>query len=81
MGTRFQLNRTRWTSLSAHADKWSPIFLLPEKYFFEGEKMLGDFGEDENNPNYHRYKAHFTYKVPHMLSAMVLLCNTSLSPL
>jgi hypothetical protein len=32
-----------------------------KKYFLRGEKMSGFFSEDENNPNWRRYKAHFIY--------------------
>jgi hypothetical protein len=38
------------------------FFSPPEKKIFSrGKKMSGYFGEDENNPNWSRYKAHFTY--------------------
>jgi hypothetical protein len=37
-----------------------PFFSSEKNIFFE-EKMSGYSGEDENNPNWHRYKAHFTY--------------------
>jgi hypothetical protein len=32
-----------------------------KKSFLRGKKMSDYFSEDENNPNWSRYKGHFTY--------------------
>ncbi len=64
-----------------HADKWLTIFLLPKKTFSSRGKMSDYFSEEENNLNWSRYKAHFTYKVPHVLRATALFWGISPSPL
>jgi hypothetical protein len=41
--------------------RFSPPEKIFDSFFLRGRKKSDYFGEDKNNPNWRRYKAHFTY--------------------
>jgi hypothetical protein len=49
------------TSVYATRTNGHPFLSSRKKYFFEGGGMSDYFSEDENNPNWSRFKAQFTY--------------------